>query len=42
MDGSWGQNLQDDLNIDKQIVIILHFYYVLTGIDHVLDIARVI
>ena len=38
MPGSWGQNLQNNLNIDKQkLFIILYIYYILTGIDHVLD-----
>ena len=41
MAGSWGQNLQDNLNIDKQIIEILHIYYIITGIDHVLYIPHV-
>ena len=43
MAGSGGQNLQNNLTIVKQIkFIILHIYYILMGIDHVLDIPRVI
>ena len=30
------------LTLISKLFIILHFYYVLTGIDHVLDIRRVI
>ena len=42
MTGCWRQNLQSNLNIDKQILHNLHFNYILTGIDNVLDIPCVI
>ena len=42
MPWSWFQNLQDKLNINKQLI---HKFacllYILTGIDHVLDIPHV-
>ena len=38
MPGSQGQNLQDNRNTDKQrIHNLAHLLYILTGIDHVLD-----
>ena len=42
MPWSQGQDSQDDRNIDKQIIHNLAIYYILTGIDHVLDIPCVI
>ena len=40
MAGSWGNINRIISALVSKVFIILHFYYVLTGIDHVLDIPR--